>query len=91
MYNLPESVFYENGEVWDKEFQKVIAKAIESTIDEAKLSDLKQCQSVAKELIKDRKRFNFDRPFYQINKAFRLTGCHLTITDSKGNKITQIV
>lgn len=42
-------------------------------------------------MIKDSGANRLDRPFYKINNAFRLTGCHLTITDSKGNTIVQIV
>lgn len=92
-YNLPnvKVVRGESGEVWNKEFQKVIEEAIESTSDTSNRTELQHCQSVAKELIKDSSKNSFDRPYYKLNNAFRLTGCHLTITDSKGNKITQIV
>ena len=91
MYNLPDVVRDEYGDKWDREFQKVITKAIESASDNEKRTDLLQCQKVAKEMIKDSSRYTLDRPYYMINKAFRLTGCHLTITDSQGRKISQIV
>jgi len=39
IYNIPLTLNNEYGEVWDKEFQKVITKAIETTTDSAKLSD----------------------------------------------------
>lgn len=91
MYNLPQCVRDEYGEVWNKEFQKVINKAIEETKDNEKRTDLQQCQKVAREMIKDSGNYRLDRPFYSINKAFRLTGCHFTITDSQGKTITQIV
>lgn len=91
MYNLPQYIRNEYGEVWDKEFQKVISKAIEETTDNEKRTDLQQCQKVAKEMIKDSGNYRLDRPFYRINKAFRLTGCHFTITDSQGKTITRIV
>lgn len=91
MYNLPIGFSHEYGEVWDKEFQKVIKKAIESTSDTAKLSELRRCQNVAKEMIKDSGPNRLDRPYYKINNAFRLTGCHLAITDSEGKTIAQIV
>ena len=91
MYNLPQYIRNEYGEVWDKEFQKVINKAIVETTDNEKRTDLQQCQKVAKEMIKDSGNYRLDRPFYRINKAFRLTGCHLTITDSQGKIITRIV
>ena len=42
-------------------------------------------------MIKDSAPHQFDRPYYSINQAFCLTGCHLTITDSQGKTITQIV
>ena len=90
-YNLPDVVRDEYGDKWDREFQKVITKAFESASDNEKRKDLLQCQKVAKEMIKDSGKYRFDRPFYSINQAFRLTGCHLTITDSQGRKITQIV
>lgn len=91
MYKLPRYVQNEYGEKWNREFQKVITKAIDSSKDPEKRSELQRCQSVAKEMIKDSGVCRLDRPFYQINNAFRLTGCHFTITDSKGNVITQIV
>ena len=91
MFNLPEYVRNDYGEKWDQEFQKVIVKAIETTSDSAKLSDLQHCQKVAKEMIKDSGRYRLDRPFYLINKAFLLTGCHVTITDSHGQVITKII
>lgn len=90
-YKIPYTISYEYGEVWDKEFQKVITKAIETTTDSAKRTDLQHCQRVVKEMIKDSDVYRLDRPFYMINNAFRLTGCHFTITDSQGNTITQIV
>lgn len=91
MYNLPDVVRDEYGDKWDREFQKVISKAINETTDNEKRSDLQQCQKVAKQMIKDSGSYRLDRPFYRINNAFRLTGCHFTITDSQGKTITQIV
>ena len=91
MYNLPDVVRDEYGDKWDREFQKVISKAINETTDNEKRSDLQQCQKVAKQMIKDSGSYRLDRPFYRINNAFRLTGCHFTITESQGKTITQIV
>ena len=91
IYKIPSSISYEYGEVWDRELQKVIAKAIGETTDSAKIADLKHCQRVAKAMIKDSTSYRLDRPFYKINNAFRLTGCHFTITDSQGKTITKIV
>lgn len=91
MYNLPQYIRGEYGEVWDKEFQRVIKRAIDTTTDSEKLTDLKHCQRVAKEMIKDSGAYRLDRPFYKINNAFRLTGCHFTIIDSQGTTIAKIV
>lgn len=91
MYNLPQTIRDEYGEAWNKEFQKVITKAIETTTDNAKRADLQHCQRVSKEMMKDSGSYRLDRPFYKINNAFRLTGCHFTITDSQGKTIAQIV
>ena len=87
MYNLPQDIYGEYGEVWGRKFQKVIAKAIKTTDDPEKLTDLKHCQRVVKEM----SAYSLDSPFYEINNAFRLTGCHFIIKDSQGNTITQIV
>ena len=91
MYKLPSRIDHEYGKVWDKEFQEVIKNAIDTTTDPDKRTDLQECQRVAKQMIKDSSSYTFDRPFYKINNAFRLTGCHFTITDSEGKTITQIV
>ena len=91
MYNLPDVVRDEFGHTWNREFQQVISKAIEEATDNEKRTDLLQCQKVAKGMIKDSNPCRFDRPYYSINQAFCLTGCHLTITDSQGKTITQIV
>lgn len=90
-YNIPEIVRDEYGEVWDREFQKVIKNAIDTTTDPSKLSDLQNCQRVANQMIKDSSRYTLDRHFYKINNAFRLTGCHFSITDSEGKTIAKIV
>ena len=90
-YNLPDVVRDEYGHKWDREFQQVISKAIEEATDNEKRTDLLQCQKVAKGMINDSNPCRFDRPYYSINQAFCLTGCHLTITDSQGKTITQIV
>lgn len=91
IYKIPSSISYEYGEVWERELQKVIMRAINETTDSAKLNDLKHCQRVAKTMNKDSASYKLDRPFYKINNAFRLTGCHFTITDSQGKTITKIV
>ena len=91
MYELPDVVRNEYGYEWDSEFQRAITKAIEEATVNEKRTELQQCQKVAKGMIKDSGRHTLDRPFYSINQAFRLTGCHLTITDSQGKTITQIV
>lgn len=72
---------------WEREFHKVIESAIESTSDDEKLSELQRCQNVVDGLNQP----SYGSPFYKINNAFRLTGCHLTVTDSEGKTITKIV
>ena len=84
MYNYHESISLEFGEQWGIEFQRVLSKAIDSTEDPEKKSDLKHCQNVVKE-IKD------DAGFYYLQHTFRLTGCHISITDSNGKHIAKIV
>lgn len=88
-YNLPKYV--DNDNLWSNEFQKVIAKTIESTSDSAKISDLEHCQSVVGEMDKGAHLGLGNTTFSKINQAFRYTGCHLTITDSEGKTITKIV
>lgn len=93
MYFLPDEARDDDKGVLCKNFQEVIAKAIESTSDATKLSDLKQCQSVVTQLNKGSQRCypTWFSPFSNINKAFRLTGCHIIITDSEGKTIKKIV
>lgn len=90
-YKLPARLDYEFGEVWDEKFQTVIKKAIGACKEADKRTDLQECQRIAKNMIKDSDSYRLDRPFYKINNAFRLTGCHLTITDAQGKIIIQIV
>jgi hypothetical protein len=91
MYKLPARIDNDYGEIWGKEFQEVLKNAIETTTDSAKLTDLQNCQRVANQMKGNSSPYRLDRPFYKINNAFRLTGCHFIITDSEGKTITQIV
>ncbi|MBR1903013.1 MAG: hypothetical protein IJ826_08580 [Bacteroidaceae bacterium] len=84
MHNYPESINLEFGNQWKKEFQSLLSKAIESTKDPEKKSDLEHCLHIV-EKIKD------DSGFYHLQRTFRLTGCHISITDSNGKHITEIV
>ena len=84
MYNYPETISLEFGDQWNREFQGLISKAIDSTNDPEKKSNLKSCQKVVKN-IKD------DAGFYYLQRTFRLTGCHISITDSNGKCISTIV
>lgn len=83
---LPSYVADISLSAWSREFHKVIESAIESTSDDDKLSELQHCKNVVDRLCKPK----YGSPFYKINNAFRLTGCHITITDSKGKTITKI-
>lgn len=84
MYNYPESIDWEFGDQWEKEFQSLLSKAIESTQDSEKKSDLKHCLHVVRKI-------KNDSGFYYLQRTFRLTGCHISITDSNGKRITKIV
>lgn len=84
MYNYPHKISLEFGEQWSREFQSLLSKSIDSTKDPEKKNDLKNCQNVVKK-IKD------DAGFYYLQRTFRLTGCHISITDSNGKRITTIV
>ena len=90
-YNIPIIVSNEYGEVWEREFQRIIKDAIDKTSDTSKLSDLKNCQKVAKQMTQNNSPITLDPPFYEIHNAFRLTGCHFEIIDSEGNIIAKIV
>lgn len=84
MYNYPNSISLEFGDQWNREFQKLLSKSIESDISTEKKNDLKHCQNVVRK-IKD------DAGFYYLQHTFRLTGCHISITDSNGKRIATIV
>lgn len=92
-YFLPQFATNNDYGVWETKFQKVIAQALEETSDSTKNSDLKHCQRVVEEMNKGLcgQRTTYYSPFSKINDSFRITGCHLTITDSEGNIITKIV
>lgn len=93
MYSIPDEARDDDEGVLCKNFHEAIEKAIGSTSDATKLSDLKQCQSVVTQLNKGSQRCypTWFSPFSNINKAFRLTGCHIIITDSEGKTIKKIV
>ena len=82
-FNIPEVNTELYNHVWDKEFDKIINNAIATTTDPSKLYDLQECQKVVQQM----KGHSFDMIYH----AFRLTGCHFTITDSDGKIITKIV
>ncbi len=84
MYNYPENIMLESSDQWKREFHSLLSKAIESTTDPEKKSDLEHCLHVVKK-IED------DSGFYYLQRTFRLTGCHISITDSNGKLITKIV
>lgn len=92
-YFIPQDVRNDDEGRWERKFQNIIARAIEATSDTTKISDLRHCQSVIKEMNKGRGYYSSTHYSYfsKINEAFRLTDCHLTITDSEGNTIAKIV
>ena len=91
IYGIPERIDNDFGKAWNRELQKVLVRAIDTSTDPEKLKDLEQCSRVVSKMNKGRESYTDLGPFYKINNAFRLTGCHFTITDAQGNKITQIV
>jgi len=84
MYNYPDKISLEFGEQWNSEFQRLLSKNIAVTNDSEKKNDLRNCQNAVKK-IKD------DAGFYYLQHTFRLTGCHISITDSNGKRIAKII
>ena len=83
MYNIPQKV--KSGEChWDKSFLKIIETAIENITAEDKKNDLEQCGKIVKKMTDE-------KSFDDLHRAFRLTGCHMKITDDNGKLITKIV
>ena len=75
------------GQFWGR----VNGNRLDKTSDTSKLSDLKNCQKVAKQMTQNNSPITLDPPFYEIHNAFRLTGCHFEIIESEGNIIAKIV
>lgn len=84
MYNLPYCLVKEDGEQWGKAFQQLINTELNNVSESEKKDDLQQCQHIVKKMIKD-------EAFENLHRAFRITGCHLIITDNDGKLITKIV
>lgn len=84
MHNYPENIIWESSDQWEREFRSLLLKAIESAKDLEKKSDLEHCLHIVEKI-------NDDSGFYSLQRTFRLTGCHISITDSSGKRITKIV
>ena len=84
MYNYPKRLAQEDGGQWGKSFQRVIGVAIENVTEEGKKNDLQQCGKIVKKMTNE-------KSFHDLHHAFRLTGCHIKITDGNGKLITKVV
>ena len=84
MHNYPQRIVQEDGRQWGKSFQRVIGVAIENVKEGDKKNDLQQCDIIVKKMTNE-------NSFSDLHCAFRLTGCHIKITDSNDNLITIIV
>ena len=83
MYNIPIKV--ESGDCqWGKVFHQIIEVAKKNITEEDKKEDLLQCGRIVKNMAKE-------KSFDDLHRAFRLTGCHMKITDGNGTLITKIV
>jgi hypothetical protein len=85
MYGFPRKLDEkESSTQWNNGFMTVIQDGINATSDSDKLADLQQCKLIVDKMSKK-------NAFANIHRVFRLTGCHLTITDSTNQKVTRIV
>ena len=84
MHNYPKRIIHEDGEQWGKAFQRIIEKTIDNVTEEDKKKDLQQCERIVKKMTKE-------KSFDNLHRAFRLTGCHVEITDDNGKLITKVV
>ena len=85
MYNYPSHLGKDDtADQWQKGFKAVIHGGLVTCSDSDKKTDLNHCQHVVEKMEKD---CSFD----DLNRAFRLTGCHMEIKDSTGHTITKIV
>lgn len=73
-----------NYEQWHKGFKSVIHNGLVSTTDINKQDDLNHCQKIVEKMTKD-------EVFNDLQRAFKLTGCHLEIKDATGHTVTIIV
>lgn len=84
MHKIPRTIDKEDGSQWGNAFQQLINSKLKDVTESEKKGDLQQCQHIVTKMTKD-------KAFEKLNRAFRLTGCHLSITDAAGNPITKIV
>lgn len=85
MYKYPRRLTKnERADKWHSGFSAVIQNGIAAVDDPAKQADLKQCHKIVEKMAKD-------NVFHSLHRAFRITGCHLKVTDDNGRVLTQIV
>lgn len=89
-YHLPDSFLIQGDSwKWEKSFQSVIEKALEKETDPEKIKEIQICQNIVQNIHKDP--LQHYSGFSNMDRAFYLTGCHIKITNDKGETIVQIV
>ena len=73
-----------NFDQWQRGFKAVIHNGLLTSTDVNKQNDLNHCQKIVEKMTKD-------EVFNDLQRAFKLTGCHLEIKDATGQTITKIV
>jgi len=82
-YNIPLKA--ESGSArWGNVFQQIIDAAIKNVTEIDKKNDLQQSRRIVKKMANE-------KSFDDLHRSFRLTGCHMKITDGCGKIITKIV
>lgn len=85
MYKYPQQLNKgDSVNHWHSGFKGVIHGGLVACTDTDKKTDLIQCQHIVDKMEKD-------CVFENLHRAFRLTGCHMEIKDSRGHAITNIV
>lgn len=91
-YNLPDSYLpflSLDSKKWDIKIQSVMEKALKEEAEQDKIKEIEFCKKIAQNIHKG-PLAHYDG-FSDMHRAFILTGCHITITDDKGEFIEQIV
>ena len=85
MYRYPLSLSKKvNSDQWHKGFLKAIYEGLAIVDGPSRKTDLDHCKRVVEKMAKD-------GAFNGLQRAFKLTGCHMEIKDSVGNIVSKIV